>query len=126
MWSLEGTGAARSLSSGSRVRYEEHDKLLPVNRYLLDTYNEPDPGDTSVNKASRLTELCKILPLAPLPGHAFLSPLAHYTSGALACLSILESIKTNAVLEISHSFFPLISIWLASLSSGSQLKCSGS
>ena len=123
LWSLEGTGATRSFCSGHLFCIQRHDEILSFNRYLVNTYNEPGRGDTSVNKASRLTKLCMIWPLATSP---WSSPLAHYTSATLAFLSILESIKIIAVLKISHCLFLLISPWLASLSSGSQLKCSGS
>lgn len=80
----------------ANVRYAEHDESLPFNRYLVNTYNtynKPDPGDTSVNKASRLLEPCMIWPLATSPWSSSLSPLAHYSSAILAFLSILESLN---------------------------------
>lgn len=125
LWSLEGTGATQSFSSGPLVCYTEQEEI-PIQQVLTEHNEDPDPGDTSVNKASRLMELCVMWPLALSLVISFLSLFAHYTSATLAFHSILESIKINAVLQLSYNFFPLISTWLASLISGSQLKCSGS
>lgn len=97
----------------ANVLYAEHGECLSFNRYLLNTNSEPDPGDISVNEASRLLELFGIWSLATSPWSLFLSSLAHYASVTLAFLSVLETIKIIALLEISHSFFPLISTWPA-------------
>lgn len=98
LWSLEGTGATRSFCSGRLFGIKRHEEILSFHRYLLNTYNEGGPGDTSVNKARRLRKICTLWPLATSP---WSSPLGRYTSATLAFLSILESIEITAVVESS-------------------------